>query len=73
MYRAGLTIEEGNKLFPRTLGAKGKSNCRQPMDSIQAEQNIIVLQESQSRRRKKHSGDARDRLTLSSSMSTAMG
>lgn len=42
--RAGLTIEKGDELFPCTFGAKGKGNGRQAMDSVQAEQDIIVLQ-----------------------------
>lgn len=40
-----LTVEEGNQLISCPLGAEGKSNCREPVDRVESEQDIVVLAE----------------------------
>lgn len=39
------TIEKGNQFFARALSAQGEGNRRQAVDGIEAEQDIIVLEE----------------------------
>lgn len=38
-----LTVEEGNQLISCSLGAEGKSNCREPVNRVESEQDIVVL------------------------------
>lgn len=38
-----LTVEEGDQLISCSLGAEGKSNCREPVNRVESEQNIVVL------------------------------
>lgn len=39
------TIEKGNQFLARALSAQGEGNRRQTVDSIETEQDIIVLEE----------------------------
>lgn len=44
-----LTVEEGNQLISCPLGAEGKSNCREPVDRVESEQDIVVLAAKEAR------------------------
>lgn len=39
-----LTVEERDELVSSALGAKGKSNGREAVDGVEAEQDIVVLE-----------------------------
>ncbi len=41
-----LTVEEGNQFISCSLGAEGKSNCGEPVNRVESEQNIVVLANS---------------------------
>lgn len=38
-----LTIEKGNQLITSAFGAQSEGNRRQAVDSVEPEQNIVVL------------------------------
>lgn len=38
-----LTVEEGNELLASTFCAQGKSDGREPVDGVEAEKDIVVL------------------------------
>lgn len=42
-----LTVEEGNQLISCPLSTEGKSNCREPVDRVESEQDIVVLAEEE--------------------------
>jgi hypothetical protein len=43
-----LTVEEGNQLISCPLSAEGKSNCREPVNRVESEQDIVVLAKKES-------------------------
>lgn len=38
-----LTVEKGDELLASPLGAEGESNRRETVDSVQSEEDIVVL------------------------------
>lgn len=44
----GLTIQKGDELFAGALGAESKGDGRKAVDSIEAEEDIIMLGEDAS-------------------------
>lgn len=44
MGKTILTVEERDELVSSALGAKGKSNGREAVDGVEAEQDIVVLE-----------------------------
>lgn len=65
------TIKEGYELISGALRAKSKGNGRQAADSVQSEQDIVVL--CWALEKKTWRDKSEDWRTLSSSMRTAMG
>lgn len=41
---SGLTVKKGNQLLASALGAQGEGNGRKPVDGIEAEEDVVVLQ-----------------------------
>lgn len=41
-----LTVEKGNQFISCSLCAEGKSNCGEPVNRVESEQNIVVLANS---------------------------
>lgn len=79
-----LTIEKRDEFLASALGAQGKGDGRKAMDGIEAEENVIVLPAKgvsdehvkrgrRRRRQRRRTWPLAAAITLSSSMSTAMG
>lgn len=70
--RGQLTIEERDELFSRALGTEGEGDGGEAVNSVESEQDVIVLGGTKLAGPRRGEG-GKERLTLSSSMSTAMG
>lgn len=43
-----LTIQEGDELFSRALGTEGKGDSREPVNGVEPEEDVVVLDETRS-------------------------
>ena len=80
---AELTVEKRNQLLASALGAQGKGNSRKTVNSIESEEDVVVLVQGEGVRLVSETRDEQSsgegvssgchRLTFNSSISTAIG